>query len=154
MPPWPAFCTAWYRAVRNKVVSTKSLKCPACKDASWRLSVKLSIFRAAGSNSRSLRKFRISDRLRIVVSVLRPPELNSVNLVKSEDWRDPYVTPQCRQNRNGAGKNWTAKPWSVTWPIGLIWKVSGRYLRWPERTRNSLLCSSIQSSGSLSSISL
>ena len=50
--PWsPAASTARCSAERSSPTSTKSLKCPACSEASWRLSVKLSSLRASGSRS-------------------------------------------------------------------------------------------------------
>ena len=54
--------------------STKSLKCPACKEASCRLSVKLRSLRASGSKLWSLRKDCNVARLRMVVAVLRPSD--------------------------------------------------------------------------------
>ncbi len=41
---------------------------------------------------------------RIVVAVLLPSELSVASLPKSEWSRKPYDTPQCKQNRKGAGR--------------------------------------------------
>ena len=43
---------------RSRPTSTKSLKCPAWSEASWRLSEKLSSFRAVGGSSASARSWR------------------------------------------------------------------------------------------------
>ena len=73
-----------WSAERSNPISMKSLKCPACSDASCRLSVKESSFLARSASVASRRRWRIAARLRIVVAVLRPSEPREVSLAKSD----------------------------------------------------------------------
>ena len=71
-PVGPAASTASVERPRSRPISTKSLKCPAWREASWRLSVKLSSLRAFASSDSSRAQAAHGRQARIVVAVLRP----------------------------------------------------------------------------------
>ena len=83
-PASPAPATARWRAERRRPISTKSLKCPAWREASWRLSVKERILRASSRGPSASFRPEMAERLRIVVAELRPSEPKEPSLVKSE----------------------------------------------------------------------
>jgi len=78
----PDFFNAFTNAARNRTVETKSLKCPACRDESWRLSEKLRTFVSCSLNPRLPIDSRIPKESTVVV-VERPSRPIRDNLVNS-----------------------------------------------------------------------
>jgi hypothetical protein len=83
----PASATARHSAARSRVTWTKSLKWPACSEASWRLSVNDSSFLASALSSVSARSSRMAASDMTVVAVERPSEPRVVNRPKSRPTR-------------------------------------------------------------------
>jgi len=81
----------------------KSLKCPACSEASWRLSVKLSTFRASVGTCGSSLSWTMAELFTSVVAVLRPVWLRRVSLRKSFLSVRSYAAPQRKQSKKGCG---------------------------------------------------
>ena len=81
---------------------TKSFRCPACSEASWRLSVNDSSLRAVRDSSSTCRKCRIVASEVTVVAVERPWESSGASRLKSLPRGSAYDMPQRIQKRNGA----------------------------------------------------
>ena len=89
--PWvrpvaPFSCVALCSAERSRATWAKSLKWPACSEASWRLSVKLRSLRASGLRSRSPCSSMSDRTARIVVAVLRLSTPSVASLARSDRW--------------------------------------------------------------------
>jgi len=87
-PDGPALLTCFEESGTQQSNLHEIVEMTSCRDASCRLSVKLSNLRACGARLPSLCKWRTVARLKIVVAVLRPSVPREVSLPKSEVVRD------------------------------------------------------------------
>ena len=77
---------ARYSAERTSATSTKSLKWPACRLASWRLSLNARNFRASASRSVSARRLRTTASDSTVTALARPSVPRLATRENSDCW--------------------------------------------------------------------
>src|SRR6185312_9468352 len=112
-----ANCNARYTAPRNMLTKMESLKCPACKAASCRLSVKpsnLRLFTAILPACSCIQRTTLD--VNSVVAELRPSADNAASLLLSLPCA-PWLSPQFTHSRNLPGKNHAGAP-EPSWPSG------------------------------------
>ena len=124
---WPGLPrSAPTRAALSCSTRTKSLKWPACSEASWRLSLKASSLRALSGISASgkLSSWRSTARLKVVVAELRPSEFRPQSLRNSLP-RTLCSTPQLGQKRKLPLRNQAGVPSLLVPPSALIRQGTG-----------------------------